>query len=508
MSRPVTVRASGPLEVATTSGALGTGERIDVVVRNAGREPVTIDAVDIAIDWRPALVLEQGYQSWSVVRPCRPDDVRPERADLPDWVRATHNADPASAGLAVQGVQLLGTTDGVVGFLDGRTHLSTITARPGGGLVATALLDGIELQPGEERALHPLWVAAGEPGPLYAELADHWGRASGARAQGPAPLGWCSWYRYFAEVTPDQVRVNAALAAEHGLALVQLDDGYQAAIGDWLETNHRWPGGTAELAAEITGLGMEAGIWTAPFLVGQDSRITADHPEWLAVHGPSGHPMKAMYNPESWGGWAFALDTTQPAVLDHLRETFGALRAQGFDYHKIDFCYAASIPAQRAGSRTMTRAESLRAGLDAVRDGIGDDAFLLGCGCPFGPAVGVVDAMRVSADVAPTWEPIVSWPGYAESAPAAANAVLASRLRAPLHRRLWVNDPDCLLLTRLGPEHQQVLLDTIMASGAFVLVSDDMADYGDEEWAVIERVRADAPALDRPIVIDPFEGAR
>ena len=37
----------------------------------------------------------------------------------------------------------------------------------------------------------------------------------------------------------------------------------------------------------------------------------------------------------------------------------------------------------------------------------GDDAFLLGCGCPLGPAVGVVDAMRIGADVTPYWSNII-----------------------------------------------------------------------------------------------------
>ena len=46
---------------------------------------------------------------------------------------------------------------------------------------------------------------------------------------------------------------------------------------------------------------------------------------------------------------------------------------------------------------------SVRAGFEAVRRGAGDDTFLLGCGAPLGPTIGVVDGMRIGPDVAPWW---------------------------------------------------------------------------------------------------------
>ena len=63
----------------------------------------------------------------------------------------------------------------------------------------------------------------------------------------------------------------------------------------------------------------------------------------------------------------------------------------------------------------------MRAGYDAIRRGAGDDAFLLGCGAPLGPRVGVVDGMRIGADVAP-WLDVPrttsTGPGYADGEPA------------------------------------------------------------------------------------------
>ncbi len=506
--RPVSLRAGGvevpfgegtsrvgDVELAIATREEGSGVRVDWSVRNPGRHTVHLLEVGIGLDARPELVLEHGWQSWSVVRVCRPDDARPERRDVAAWRRAIYFSDVGRVGRVVAGDQFLLTDGGIAGFLDGRRHLGLVEASP---LTAWALLDGVGLAPGSERPLHPLWLASGDPGPLYSEYASRWGGEAGARTGTPAPSGWCSWYQYFSSVTPADVRANLALAAAHGLDVVQIDDGYQAAIGGWLSPRATWAEGTEAVARDIRKAGLRAGIWTAPFLVDEGSALVRDHPDWVLG--------RAMHNPVWWGGWALALDTTNPAVLDHVTATMAALTAQGFDYHKVDFLYAAALRAPRA----CTRAEALRTGLEAVRAGIGDDAFLLGCGSPFGPAVGMVDAMRVSPDVTTAWAPRAPLPGLYEAASSAGNAIATSRLRAPLHRRLWVNDNDCLLLrpmqTELDPEQRRLLAGSIAGGGAFTVASDDLSLYGPEEWALLETVRR---SPDRPVdLADPFVSAR
>ncbi len=497
----------GGLEVVVASADVDGGRRLDVVVRNGGRRTVALDDVVIRLAATPERVLEHGHQSWSVVRRCRADDVRPERIDLPDWAKGTHLSRPDGAGRVIAGDQFLVTTGGVAGFLDARHHLGTVEAEAE-ALAVRAMFDGVPLEPGEERRLDPIWLADGDAGIRYSDFASLWGTTAGARISAPAPLGWCSWYQYFAHVTPADIRANLEAVAGRGFELVQIDDGYQAAIGDWLTPAPGWEEGLAPLAHEIRHAGLQAGIWTAPFLLGPTSEVLRDHPDWVSIHEPSGHPSRAMFNSNNWGGWAVALDTTRADVLDHLRRTFSALVDEGFDYHKIDFCYAAALPARRH-DRTKTRAESLRMGLEAVRDGIGEDSFLLGCGCPFGPAVGIVDAMRVSADVAPDWTPDNHWPGLYETAPAAVNAIAASVLRAPLHRRVFINDPDCLLLrptdTRLDAGQRSFLAAVITGTGAFTLLSDDMRRYTDAEWGLLEALRTVHDDVDTLLDIDdPF----
>ena len=498
----------GPLEVGVTTTRLGSGMRVDISLRNPGRQPVSLSHVAVRMDAWPEMVLEHGHQGRSVVRRCRPDDSRPERAELPDVIKGAQTSDPNSAGASVSGDQFLVTTLGVVGFLDARSHLSTVTASPR-GVTATALLDAVPLEPGAGRDLDPLWLSDGPPGRLYSELASHWGRQAGARVNGPSLLGWCSRYQYFDDVSPADIRANIRLAATHGIQMMQMDSGYQAAIGDWLQTKKGWDEPLGAVAADIQDAGLMAGIWTAPFLAGEDSMLYADHPEWVATHA-SGLPLRGAFD-KAWNGWAYVLDTTRPEVLEHLRTVYSVLRAEGFAYQKVDLCFTAALPGRRSDP-ALTRAEALRLGLEAVRDGVGDDAFLLASGCPFGPAVGIVDAMRVSADTAPHWAPEDEWPGLGEVSAAAVNAVQASVLRAPLHRRLFLNDPDCLILrptsTELTAQQVAILVAVVTGVGGVTRLSDDLSLYRREQWDLLEVMRAVLSDVDTTLDIeDPFATA-
>ena len=239
--------------------------------------------------------------------------------------------------------------------------------------------------------------------------------------------------------------------------------------------------------------------------------LASEHPEWLVTHD-DGRPVTALTHPV-WGGKIFALDTTRDDVCAHLTASYAALLAQGFEYHKIDFCFAAGIPGRRFGDGAMTRAEALRRGLEAVRAGIGDDAYLLGCGSPLLSAVGIVDAMRVSEDVAPFWESTQFAPGWQECSVAARNAIEQSVLRAPMHRRWFLNDPDCLLLrptsTDLTSDERLALATSILGTGAYLIVSDDLSTYTTREWELLDRLIELQPQADTTLDRgDPFRGHR
>lgn len=312
--------------------------------------------------------------------------------------------------------------------------------------------------------------------------------AAAMQARVPATIGtgWCSWYGYYHDITEAAMHRELALMDELGLAVdtVQLDDGYQTGIGDWLtRRTDAFPAPLTELAARIADTGRDAGIWTAPFCVGADSDLARHHPDWL-VEG-------AEASDEHWGQRIGVLDVTHPEAAEHLVEVFRTLRDWGFRYHKIDFLYAGALPGRR--HQDLTPVEAYRHGVQLIRDAIGDDAVLLGCGAPLLPSIGLVDAMRISPDIDASFEP----PLGDVSQPSGRGAVLMGRARAWQHGRWWVNDPDCLML-RPGVERRAGWAEELAAHGALAVSGDPLAALDAEGLAwTRELLREPAPRAAR-----------
>ena len=210
-----------------------------------------------------------------------------------------------------------------------------------------------------------------------------------------------------------------------------------------------------------------------------------------------------MHHPQwSRAGANYALDTSRPEVTLHLEALFRELAEMSFLYQKLDFLFVQAHAAQ-AWDATVGRAARLRLGLEAIRAGAGEETFLLGCGCPLGAAVGVVDGMRIGPDVAPHWgiDPERAIPGIEESLPSARGALRSMLTRAWMHRRLWQNDPDCLLvrsqsngLTRC---ERQALATGIAATGGSCVFSDDLAEISGTDRSLLASTLSSARALDR-----------
>ena len=291
------------------------------------------------------------------------------------------------------------------------------------------------------------------------------------------------------------------LRDELPIDVVQLDDGYQRAVGDWLETNEKFPSGLERLAREIRTAGFVPGLWTAPFCAVPESRLHQDRPHWLLRHGSELH-RGLVHGVWAREGWVHVLDTSREDVLEHLRAVFASLVEMGFTYLKLDFLYVVAMQAD-AADPSLTRAARLRQGLEAIRRGAGDDAFLLGCGCPMGPAVGIVDGMRIGPDVAPSWEieDVPRIPGIEATQPSTRNAVRNVLARAWMHRRLWLNDPDCLMTrsddTRLSADERRTLAAVVAASGGMTIFSDDVPRLSEESRHLVRDTVELARAVDR-----------
>ena len=418
------------------------------------------------IDVDPALarVHEHGWQSWTPTATYRVDEA-PHRSRH-ELFRLLHcRADaPVPGPEAFQGDGLLAVETGhgavhVVAAPDGRTEVPTIRAE----------LDGTRLRLTADAAVDHL-VDEGRGGidGALARWADGVVSRLALPPVRPAPTVWCSWYHYFTDVTERDVDENLQAIEEVELPVdvVQLDDGYQAAIGDWLTLSDRFAS-VGAMSRRIRDRGRRAGIWVAPFLAGADSRLAAEHPDWL-VGGPQA-PVSAGHN---WGQDLAALDVTHPDAARYLTRVFSTMRDWGFDYFKIDFLYAGALHGRRHG--TPDPLVAYREGLDLIREAIGD-AYLLGCGAPLLPSLGKVDAMRISPDTGPDHEPLEG----ELCLPSTRSAMLTGAARAFQHGRFWVNDPDCLIV-RPAVERREQWASHVERYGGLMASSDRIADL--DEW--------------------------
>jgi alpha-galactosidase len=248
---------------------------------------------------------------------------------------------------------------------------------------------------------------------------------------------------------------------------VQLDDGYQHAVGDWLELNEKFPRPMAELVQRIRGAGFLPGLWLAPFLLSARSHTFAEHPDWV-VRDQHGDPLKAIDN---WGTANYAVDSTHPEVLRRLEHVLRTVCEDwGYAYVKLDFLYAAAMRGQRFDS-AATGVEAYRRGLALLRR-VAGERFILGCGAPLVPSVGLVDGMRIGADVASYW----GVEGNADG-PALRNAMRATLARLWMHGRWWSNDPDVVVVRA---NDCQLTLAEVQAWAAVVALSGGMLFEGDD----------------------------
>jgi len=500
----------GPIDVTL---ALDVGEgkvSIDAVLQSAGDVPLRLDALVLGLRWTPPDVralrfLRHGWQSWSFTGSRELDETGERPFPSGAWLRGMFHAlgvPPADrAGWHESDlVTVIGPGAGgaacLAGVLEqGRSFGVVFAKRDGDGvLLEVELRLEVEVAKGERRDVERVRFCLGDDASwLLEDFATEYGRTAGARTRRPFQAGWCSWYHFFHGVTEEDVlrNLDALVKArnEIPITLVQLDDGYQRAVGDWLDTNEKFPRGLAPLAADIRAAGFDAGLWTAPFCVAPDSALFAAKKHWLLCEGE--HLFHGLFHP-MWTPTAriHVLDASREEVCAHLTSVFRELAQMGFSYQKLDFLYSEAMQAD-AFDASFSRAERLRRGLEAIRRGCGEESFILGCGCPMGPAVGVVDGMRIGPDVAPSWEvddhsPIA---GLETTRPSTRNAVRSILNRAWMHRRLWLNDPDCLMSrasdTQLTKPEAHTLAASIAATGGMLLFSDDVPKLGGESLALV-----------------------
>ena len=315
----------------------------------------------------------------------------------------------------------------------------------------------------------------------------------------PAQTGWTSWYYLYEKIDEKIILDNLREFAKRKtpIDIFQIDDGYQKAVGDWLETNEKFPRGMKPVADEIRKAGYRAGLWLAPFIAEEKSAIMREHPEWLKTDS-RGERVLAGYNPFNWSGNFYALDLCNPDAREYLRNVFDTvLNKWGFGMVKLDFLYAAALVPSCGRSRGQLMTECM----EFIRECAGE-SWVLGCGMPLGPGFGQADFCRIGSDVALSWQgehykilgiqtKITLEHFRFRERVSIYNSLMSTIGRQALNGRAFMNDPDVFILRTpyqwLTPDEKNTLFLLNQIFGGLVFTSDNIGEYDAEQLALYMR---------------------
>lgn len=308
--------------------------------------------------------------------------------------------------------------------------------------------------------------------------------------------GWTSWYHYYHDIDERIILDNlkAFSSRQVPIEMFQIDDGYQKSVGEWTQSNEKFPKGMKYIADSIHACGYKAGLWLAPFICEKDSRIYKDHPDWL-LRDDKGKPIPAGLNP-GWSGKYYALDIYNPYVRRHVFMTLDTiLNVWGYDMVKTDFLFAAGIQAREGKNRAQVMLDAMI----MLRKAAGDK-LILGCGVPLGPAFRLVDYCRISSDIHMKWEQkTLRWLDARERL-SCWNSQTTIIGRRQLSGNFFLNDPDVYVLrdekNKLKPAQKHTMLLVNNLFGELVFHSDNIANYSTEQ---MEQYLSSFPLLEKDV---------
>lgn len=328
-----------------------------------------------------------------------------------------------------------------------------------------------------------IYIGEGREDVLWQE---YFSRITSYRSPSGRCTGWTSWYNYYTSISEDIVMHNLRALSESKIPVdvFQIDDGYQNAVGDWLEINNKFPSGMRKIADEISKCGYKPGLWMAPFVCEKKSSIFREHPDWL-LKDSHGRLVKAGWNP-GWSGTFYSLDIYNEAFREYLKKVFSTvLHGWGYEILKLDFLYGVCIIPNNGKSRGQVMTEAM----DFIREMAGKKQ-ILGCGVPLGPAFKRVDYCRIGSDVAPYWEDWkLKYINYRERV-STVNSLRSTLGRWQLNGRAFSSDPDVFILREndnsMTEDERNTLFLLNNILGSLIFFSDDIKKYGKREMGLLK----------------------
>lgn len=161
-----------------------------------------------------------------------------------------------------------------------------------------------------------------------------------------------SWEACYFDIDDDKLVALARKAAEVGIELLVMDDGWfgrrnddSSSLGDWTVNREKLPNGLNDLSGRLQAEGVAFGIWVEPEMVSVDSELYRSHPDWV---------LQIPGKPHTEGRNQRILDLSQRAVQDFIIDSLSHLfNSADIKYCKWDMnrifsdCYSQALEADR-----------------------------------------------------------------------------------------------------------------------------------------------------------------
>jgi alpha-galactosidase len=350
------------------------------------------------------------------------------------------------------------------------------------------------IPPGESIDLDGILMAKGDFIPLQDDYFSYVREKMRLKIPKKNITGWSSWYYYYNKISSKEILKNLEAIKEKNLEFdfIEIDDGYQKSVGDWLTLQPQFEGKMKLLADSIRKAGFEPGIWIAPFIAEKRSELSETHPEYL-LRDEYGKEIVAGYNIFWPGHWYYGLDITNPRFEEYIRNVIRTLVHEwGYSFLKCDFLFGGCLRGGTHNDLNISRAEVLKRGMKLIREEAGDDVLIVGCGMPLSTGIGSVDIMRIGPDTGPYWKQRWGFILNTGAIVGARNSIRNFMVRSAMHKQLWINDPDCLMIrskkTQLTHHERMSQINAIILSGGMLLFSDDFTEIRKQDFDDIPKI--------------------
>ena len=321
---------------------------------------------------------------------------------------------------------------------------------------------------------------------------------------GKTPGGWESWYNHYANINESLILAdldaltkteNVISSGTFSSKIFQIDDGWEAALGDWEPHKDRFPNGLAPLSQKIEEAGFIPGLWIAPFIIDARSKTASAHPEWL-LRNEKHELVIAGYNP-LWGkhGNFYCLDLSRDDVITYLDKLIDTIINEwGIRYIKLDFMYAGMLyglyETPTASYKIYNRAITTLTSRNKTNKG--NSVAYLGCGIPFELSFKYTPLCRIGCDTYEHWTNklarLLNWNGRNEA---------YLNLKDTLGHALWnntifSNDPDVVFIRTkncsLTTEQKLLIAKVNTLFGNQFMYSDDPQQEGLTEHQISAQI--------------------